>query len=224
MRDGGFIGEMGIKCVRNRHRQISNVHKHIYCICCCIFSCFYQQCWKYTAKVFFVFFSLCAALLYICSYIVEVIFFPDHSKCNKSKPGLTGCKMKVSILRWATLCCFSLVRKKRLQFVRKGTKLGGKREMAEEVRNNQFHHSDTWLPPCGKPRWQMLRVRVKGKVLGNDMWNRGQTVEPPCIADVLHCAIVGRQHWAKQCEDTLFQSIWQSSNSPRPFTLWGIAS
>lgn len=123
--------------------------------------------------------------------------------------------MKFSILRWAGLCCITLVRKKKLQFVRKGTKLAGKKEMAEEVRNNQFHHSDTWLPPCGKPRWQMLRVRVKGKVLGNDMWNRGQTVQPPCIADVLHCAIVDRQHWAKQCEDTLFQSIWQSRISSR---------
>lgn len=77
-----------------------------------------------------------------------------------------------------------------------------KREEGEQhSQDNMLHHPDTWLSPCGKPQWQMLRVRVKGKVLGNDMWNRGQAVEPPppppplppCIADVLHCTIVDRE-------------------------------
>lgn len=77
-------------------------------------------------------------------------------------------------------------------------------EEEEQLQNNLLHHQDTWLTPCGKPQWQMLRARVKGKVLGNDMWNRGQTFEPPAL-QILHCAIVDRQHWTSQSEDTLFE-------------------
>ena len=136
--------------------------------------------WKYKICLCIISAQMCASVTFFSGFCLQLVFllslnpnFFFNYKRERERERESHCYTEVTFLSCATPCrffhlCTSIM-------------VGWKEERGESLQNNLLHHPDTWLTPCGKPQWQMLRVRVKGKVLGNDMWNRGQTVEPPAL-------------------------------------------